>query len=189
MTTHGSKLKLRRLRYHENSVKHVNLLWANNFLVRHLIFKKSNDPKTRHIYLSMPLELGQSEFEKAFKWCQKAEVRKLWKPMNWHTLCVCPWFPKYAPIVCSPKKYEKPPSPSKLKMKNFWGLWSISRLFSLHFLYNSLLKHTPTIFDSIFLHKSRASVPASISSSLVLRFGKYRYNLLAIIYTHLNYSL
>ena len=52
------------------------------FLVRHLIFKKSNDPKTRHMYLSMPLELGQSEFEKAFKWCPKAEVRKLQKPMN-----------------------------------------------------------------------------------------------------------
>lgn len=82
MTTHGSKLKLRRLRYHENSVKHVNSLWANNFLVCNFIFKKSNDPKTRHMYLSMPLELGQSEFEKAFKWCLKAEVRKLRKPMN-----------------------------------------------------------------------------------------------------------
>ena len=105
-----------------------------------------------------------------------------------HIVCV-PMIPEVCASCMFSKKVWKASLPLQIKKEEFWGLWSISRLFSLHFLYNSLLKHTPIIFDSLFLHKSRASVPASISFSLVLRFGKYRCNFLAIIYTHLNYSL
>ena len=188
MTTHGSKLKLRRLRYHENSVKHVNSFGPITFWSV-ILFSKSQMIQKLDIciflchwnYVNQSLRRLSNGV-----WRRKSESYE----NRWiDTHCVCPWFPKYAPVACSTKKYEKPPSPSRLKKKNFWGLWSISRLFSLHFLYNSLLKHTPTIFDSLFLHKSRTSVPASISSSLVLRFGKYRCNFLAIIYTYLNYSL
>ena len=112
MKAHGLKLELRRLRYHESSVKRVSLLPKPITFYSTIQFSRSQMIQKLDIHLiPVPSELGQSEPGNTFKKVievrikknqEKDEIANISK-LNRCTLSAC-WKPKcHKQIIYNPQ--------------------------------------------------------------------------------------